>query len=58
MPEVVLVVIPPAVMLDAPVPLRVILVEEKGLVNVNVALIVSVMSVVLAGEVPLGKLRV
>lgn len=59
MVELVLAVIPSAVLLlETPVPLSVTLLDGKGLVNVNVALMVSVMAVVLGGEVPVGKLRV
>jgi hypothetical protein len=58
MVELMLVVMPSAVLLETPVPLSVTLLDGKGLVNVNVALMVSVMAVVLGGEVPVGKLRV
>jgi len=58
--ELILAVMEPAVLLllETSVPLSVTLLDGKGLVNVNVALMVSVMSVVLGGEVPVGKPRV
>ena len=56
MAEVTLAVLP--LLPDGPVPRRVMLLVGNGLVYVKVALTVSVMAMVLAGEVLVGKLKV